>query len=344
MAHPLTLPPATDPTALYRYRDALYAEDLLILALVRLDFFTALAAEPTDLSGLCRRHELHTRPADVMVTLFRAMGLIQPGGDGRLEVTETAREHLVSTSPWFIGPYYESLVDRPVVVDLLRVLRTDKPANWGSQASQPDWHKAMEKPDFARQFTRAMDCRGVFLAQAVARHLPIGGSRSLLDIAGGSGIYACSFCAHFPGLTATVLEKPPVDAICAQAIAERGFADRVRVVAGDMLSAPLPRGHDLHLYSNVLHDWDVGIVRDLIGRSFEALPSGGRLLIHDAFLNRQKDGPLHVAEYSVMLMHATQGRCYGVGELEGWLHEAGFTGCLELPGGAARGGLIATKA
>ena len=342
MNPPLTLAPTTDPTALYRYRDGLYAEDLLILALVRLDFFTALAAEPTDLEGLCRRHSLHRRPADVMVTLFRAMGLIREM-EGRWEVTETAREHLVSNSPWFIGPYYESLVDRPVVNDLLRVLQTDKPANWGSQASQPDWHKAMEKPDFARQFTRAMDCRGVFLAQALAKHLPAGGSRSLLDIAGGSGIYACSFCAHVPGLQATVLEKPPVDVICAQAIEARGFGDRVRVVAGDMLADPLPRGHDLHLFSNVLHDWDVPIVQDLLARSFAALPAGGRLLIHDAFLNRDKSGPLHVAEYSVMLMHATQGRCYGTGEMEEWLTAAGFTDCIELPGGAARGGLIATK-
>ena len=187
MRHPLTIAPNTDPTTLYRYRDGLYAEDLLILALVRLDFFTALAVEPTDFEGLCRRHQLHARPADVMTTLFRAMGLIELR-KGRYEVTETAREHLVSTSPWFLGPYYESLVDRPVVKDLQRVLQTDRPANWGSQASQPDWHKAMEKPDFARQFTQAMDCRGVFLAQALAEHLPIGGSRSLLDIAGGSGI------------------------------------------------------------------------------------------------------------------------------------------------------------
>ena len=110
-----------------------------------------------------------------------------------------------------------------------------------------------------------------------------------------------------------------------------------------MLSQPLPRGHDLHLYSNVLHDWDIPIVRELLARSFEALPSGGRLLIHDAFLNRDKSGPLHVAEYSVMLMHATQGRCYGVGEMENWLQETGFTDCQELPGGAARSGLIATK-
>jgi hypothetical protein len=44
-----------------------------------------------------------------------------------------------------------------------------------------------------------------------------------------------------------------------------------------------------------------------------------------------------------MLMHATQGRCFGVGEMESWLQATGFTNCLELPGGAARSGLITTK-
>jgi hypothetical protein len=50
-----------------------------------------------------------------------------------------------------------------------------------------------------------------------------------------------------------------------------------------------------------------------------------------------------VAEYSVMLMHATQGRCYGMGEMDAWLRSTGFVDCLELPGGAARSGLIARK-
>ena len=165
----------------------------------------------------------------------------------------------------------------------------------------------------------------------------------MLDIAGGSGIYACSFCAHFTGLRATVLEKSPVDQIARDAIARRGFSDRVGVVVGDMLAEPLPGGHDLHLYSNVLHDWDVPVVRQLLVRSWEALPSGGQLLIHDAFLNRFKSGPLHVAEYSVMLMHATQGRCYGVGEMEDLLSEVGFSEFREIPGGAARSGLLARK-
>ncbi len=338
----LTTSPATDPTTLYRYRDALYAEDLLIAALVHFDFFTVLAAEPLDLGEVCQRFGVAARPTEVMLTLFVAMGLLEREG-GRHRLTPVAREHLVATSPWFLGPYYASLKDRPVVADLVRVLQSDRPAGWGSQAGQLDWHRAMEEPEFAARFTEAMDCRGVFLAQALAKHLPLDGARSLLDIAGGSGIYACSFCEHFSGLQATVLEKPPVDRVASAAIARRGFADRVSVVVGDMLTDPLPTGHDVHLFSNVLHDWDVPVVRDLLARSFAALPSGGRLVIHDAFLNRDKSGPLHVAEYSVMLMHATQGRCYGLGELEELLREAGFMDVQEYPGGAARGGLGARR-
>jgi 3-hydroxy-5-methyl-1-naphthoate 3-O-methyltransferase len=340
--HPLTAAPLTDPTALYRYRDALYAEDLLIVGLVHLDFFTRLAAEPVGMDGICQRHGLKSRPAGVMITLFRAMGLIEGTAD-RWEVTPVAREHLVRGSAWFIGPYYASLAERPVAADLLRVLQTDRPANWGSQSGQVDWHRAMERPGFAQSFTEAMDCRGVFLAQALAKGMPWNRFHRLLDVAGGSGIYACSFCAHAPGLVATVLEKPPVDRIASDAIRARGFSDRVAVVAGDMFTDAWPAGHDLHLFSNVLHDWDVPDVRQLLERSHAALPPGGAVLVHDAFLDRELSGPLHVAEYSVMLMHATQGRCYGVGEMEALLGAVGFGRFEEIPGGAARGGLLAWK-
>ena len=45
--------------------------------------------------------------------------------------------------------------------------------------------------------------------------------------------------------------------------------------------------------------------------------------MHDAFLGAAKTGPLHVAEYSVLLMHASEGRCYSTAEMEGYLREAG---------------------
>jgi len=342
MSHSLTAQPHTDPTQVYRYRDGLYAEDMLITALVWLDLFTHLARQPATEETLCREMALHGRPLDVMVTLLVAMGLLERHGNV-LQVTEVAREHLVKDSPWYLGPYYASLKERPVCKDLLQVLKTGRPANWAGEKGKQDWHKSMESADFATQFTAAMDYRGVFLAQAAAKNLDLHERRRLLDIAGGSGIYACSFCAHFPQLRATVLEKPPVDSITRAAITKRGFDARVGVVAADMLKDPLPGGFDTHLYSNVLHDWDVPTVRDLIRKSFEALEPGGMLVIHDAHLNDDKTGPLHVAEYSVLLMHSCEGRCYSVKEMREYLEEAGFSTVTFAPTAAARSVVTALK-
>jgi len=230
-----------------------------------------------------------------------------------------------------------------VTLDLLKVLRTGKAANWGSQETDKDWHKSMETEAFATQFTAAMDCRGVYLAQAVAKSVDLSPYRHLLDIAGGSGIYACSMATHYPQLEATVLEKPPVDRIASRAIADRGCSDKVRVLARDMLTMPLPTDADVHLFSNVLHDWDEPVVRQLLQKSFDALLAGGLAMVHDAFLNPQKNGPLHVAEYSVLLMHSSEGRCYSVAEMEQYLGDAGFRDVTYVAGAAARGIMTARK-
>jgi hypothetical protein len=340
--HDLTAIPKTDPVAIYRLRDGLYAVDLLIAAVAHLDLFSTLAARPASKAELCRALAITDRPTDVMLTLFAAMGFVQER-EGIFSVTDTAREHLVAGSPWFLGPYYAALKERPVCLDLLKVLRTGKPANWGSQSDLQDWHRAMETAEFAASFTAAMDCRGVYLAPAVAAAVDLGGCGHLLDIAGGSGIYACALVTHWPHLRASVLEKPPVDRIAADAIARRSCSDRVTVIAGDMLSGPMPSIADVHLFSNVLHDWDEPTVRELLHKSCAALPPGGMVMIHDAHLNAAKTGPLHVAEYSVLLMHSSEGRCYSVAEMERYLTAAGFAGVTYADGAAARSVITARK-
>jgi predicted nicotinamide N-methyase len=334
--------PRTDPVDIYRVRDGIYAADMLLAAIVHLDLFSWLSTNPATQGEICRAMETVARPTDVMLTLFAAMGLVEERQQV-FHVTTKASEHLVKGSPWFLGPYYASLKNRPVALDLLKVLRTGKPANWSSQQGAQDWHKAMETEAFAAQFTAAMDCRGVYLAQAVAKTLDLSRHRRVLDVAGGSGVYACSLVTHHPHLSAAVFEKPPVDAIAARAIADRGCSQAVNVVAGDMLTDALPPDADVHLYSNVLHDWDEPVVTHLLAKSFAALPRGGLVVIHDAFLNAAKNGPLHVAEYSVLLMHSTEGRCYSTREMEQYLAGAGFTDVAYRETAAARGIMTATR-
>lgn len=337
----LTAAPSTDPLHIYQYRDCLYAVDLIAAGLVHLDFFTWLEKAPSSKEAICAHFGITERPTDVMLTLFAANGFIE-NRDGIFHVTTLAREHLSKNSTWNLGPYYDSLHSRPIAKDFLEVLRTNKPAGWSGDKATADWHKAMEDDAFARRFTAAMDCRGIYFSQALAKKLDLRGRSRFLDIGGGSGIYACAVAAHHAHIKAAVLDQSPVDRIAKKLIAERGCAERVEVIAGNMFDG-LPSGFDVHLYSNVLHDWGTPEVKKLIAISRDALPTGGMLIIHDAFINAGKTGPMHVAEYSALLMHSTQGKCYSTAEYAEFLSEAGFEPGPYADTVAARGFMTAIR-
>ena len=224
--NPLLDEPVSDPLPLYRYRDGISAVDLLAVAIAHFDLFTWLADNPSTFGAICARYEIHKRPADVMLTLLTAQGLVTQGG-GCFHLTLRAREHLTASSRWNLAPYYASMKDRQPTLDMMKVLKTGKPANFGSFDPQA-WAQAMERPDFAAHFTAAMDCRGILLGSAMAKTLDLSQSKKLLDIAGGSGIYACALSAKNPHLRATVLERPPTKKADDPALEEKSVAFSVR--------------------------------------------------------------------------------------------------------------------
>ena len=336
---------ATDPTPLLRYRDGIYAVDLMTAAIGELDFFTWLRDHPGTLAEICEGFDLAGRPADVLLSLAMANGLVARSPDGVFKTTTLAEEHACAGSPWGLRPYYGGLGDRPIVADFLEVLRSGKPANWGGEEGGKDWHEGMEADtEFAEGFTAAMNCRGLFLGNALADNLDLAGRRRVLDIGAGSGIYACCLVAANEGLEATILEQAPVDAIAAREVESRGLSDRVAIASGDMFGrSAWPADHDVHLFSNVLHDWGEAEIEKLLANSFATLEPGGLLVVHEVFLNRAKDGPLPNVEYSAILVHSTQGRCYGVGEMEEMIGAAGFDGFHHRDTAGDRGVITAAR-
>ena len=333
--------PRTDPGELLRYRDSLYASDLLICAVAHLDFFTFLKDAPRTLDEICAALELASRPVDVMLTLFLARGLLKKRGL-RYSVSAVARDYLVSGTPWSLVPYYASQKNRPQCREFCEVLKTDRPVGWSSAGDGQAWLEAMKEARFAEAFTAAMDSRGAFLARKLAAKLDCRTYRSLLDIAGGSGVYACALARANDRMTATVLERAPVDGATRRSVASKRMSGRVHVIAGDMFKE-IPEGYDVHLFANVLHDWDSGSVARLLEMSYDAINDGGMIAIFDAYLNKSKDGPLAVAEYSCLLVHSTVGRCYSIDEMKRMLTKAGFAGALVKDVAADRGVITAKK-
>lgn len=313
----LLTPPSTDPFQILRYRDRQYAAELIAVALLHLDLFSWLECEKgATLGQILDRFGIYERPADVLLTLCRANGFIETDSERVNRLTQLGREHLVVGSPWYLGPYYEPIRDTPITEGFLKVLKTDKPANWQAKGDGDDWHQSMLSADFAQSFTDLMNCRGLACGQALAGGLSeqLESYSRVLDIGGGSGIYASTLVAAHPTLEAIVLEQAPVDSIVAQEIMRQELNDRVAVSRGDMFLDPWPEGADAVLLSNVLHDWGVPEMKTLLEKTASYLPRGGLLIIHGAFINADKSGPLPVAEYSALLMNITQGKCYSTAE------------------------------
>jgi SAM-dependent methyltransferase len=311
------------PDKILMLRESSFAADLFIAAVSYFDFFSWLAESPADIDSICTSLGIKKRCADVMLTLFKAYGFIKEINH-KFDLTDTSRKYLLNTSDHNLSSYVSSLKNRPISEEMKNTLLTGRPANWAAAKDGKNWTASMKDEAFAESFTAGMNSRGAYLAKGLLKALDLHDCHKILDIGGGSGIYSIILLKNNPDLSAAVFEKPPVDKVALYSINKHQFDDRIKVITGDIFKESLPGGYDVHLISHVLHDWDFPEVRKILQNSYAALNPGGKVVIHDAHLHRRKTGPLSVAEYSVLLMFLSEGKCYSLTEMEEMLKEIGF--------------------
>ncbi|WP_372722470.1 methyltransferase [Novipirellula sp.] len=328
-------PPVVDPTPIFELFRGSYGSELLTAAVAHFDLFGCLSKRPMTLEELGDQLGLQPRPANVLVTALRAMDLLQQH-DGKLCLTALASEHLVPGSRLDCGDYLSLAAQSPGVMSMVDLLKSNKPlgseGDSGTAFIYRDGAKsAMDAEASARHFTLALAGRAKNVAPALAEVLPISDAQTLLDLGGGTGIYSYALLQKNPQLRAVVFDRPDVLKVAHEFAETYGVTDRVELHPGNMFTDPLPQNVDAVLLSNILHDWDVPECKQLIRRCVEALKPGGRLFIHDVFLNDSLDGPLPIALYSAALFTLTEGRAYSEAEYRTWMAEAGLASKAKVP-------------
>ena len=339
--------PAYDPTPIFEHFRGSYGTELLTAAVEHLGLFRILAEGPLSPETLRARLDLAPRAFVVLTTAMHAMQLLQTDEEGRLQLSPLAREHLLPGGEFHVGDYVGLAAGSPGVLEMVSRLRSNQLARAAESDAgaafifREGLDSAMEQEQSARRLTLALAGRAKNVAPVLADRVPFG-NETLLDVGGGTGIYAIACLRRHPGLKAIVFDRPEVLKVAAEFAAEYGVADRLECRAGDMFRDALPPA-DAILLSNVLHDWDVPECEQLVNRCAAALPAGGRLLIHDVFLNDDLDGPLPVALYSASLFSLTEGRAYSGREYRGWLNNAGLVAADIVPTLVHCGVLTGTK-
>jgi len=311
-----------DPAPITRSLRGVYSTRLLCAAVCHLKVFKHAMNGAHTLGSLQSELGLAERPANVLFPAMRAMGLLALDED-RVCVTDTGR-YLCENEPCHLIDYVGIEASDPGVLEMVERLRHDGlPGKTSVSFVKDDTAPSpMDDPEAARRFTMALAGRARLLSPLVARAMPV--ARHLLDVACGTGLFACEWLRLNPKARATLLDTPEVLAVAREFCAEYDEVnDRIDFLAADMLFDPLP-GADLILAASLFHDWQSATCSDLMRRFADALQPGGQLFIHDVYLDDSMDGPLPAVDYSAQLFFHTKGRLYSRAEYESWMTTGGL--------------------
>ena len=301
-----------------------------LAASLDLDLFTKLSGRGADAGELAELLGIHSRPAKMLLSGCAALGLLEKR-EGRCYNSPLAEEFLVQGKPYYFGGVI-SMLDRRLYLPwnkLTEALKTNRAQTWGEH---PGIFEAISAdPGGQRLFTGAMHSFSVQSGKAVAAAFDFSLYTRLLDVGGGSGAYCIEAARCYPHLRAVVFDIPPALEIAKEKIAEAGFSDRISAHAGDFFSEPLPRGSDVILLSMILHDWGPEKNRMILEKCFDALPSGGALIVSELMMDDDKTGPVPAALMSLNMLIETEGRNYTWAEYTGWLDETGFRQIQRIP-------------
>jgi SAM-dependent methyltransferase len=322
-------PPSIDPTPLFDLVRGNFATELLAAAACHFDLFTKLDQRSQTREQLAETLGISLRAVHVLVTAMAAMGTLTMGAEGKLLVTPLGRMHLIPGRTFDMTGYIGLVSQTPGVLEMVARLKSsrptgsDDPGQGAAFIARDGLTSAMDRDDDARRLTLSLAGRARIVAPALAERMDLAKTTSILDVAGGSGLYSIALLKKFPKLTATVFDREPVLKV-AQEFAERhGVSDRLKCVAGDMFRDPWP-ACDAVLLSNVLHDWDVPECHALTALAAKALKPEGRMFIHDVLLDDDLCGPLPIALYSAALFGITEGRAYSRAEYESYARPTGL--------------------
>ena len=181
------------------------------------------------------------------------------------------------------------------------------------------------QPEEMRAFIDAMHAKGLKATWMLARELPIGEARKMLDIGGGPGTYSLEWAKLHNHLHATVFDIPPVIAVAQDYIHRYRLEDRVNTQPGDFNKDDFGEGYDLILFANVIHMYGEDVGKNLIRKAQRALEPGGRIVIHGFCTDKEETAPVEDALFNLnMGMLTESGKAHPVKEKIKWMEEEGF--------------------
>ena len=295
--------------------------------------FVALAENPATIEELAARLDFDVRATGILLRLLGSLGLLMIR-DERFQLTDQARQYLVKSSRFYWGHMMRVAVSEWHRDTALAKLKAKGSASTAGPQGTPAPTGSGRPADGgaageiaigqANEIAASMHAHSLPAAIGAARNYDFTGIERILDVGGGSGCFMIAFAQAHPRIKATILELPSMCEAAATYIEAGAVGSCVDTTAINMFRDPWPEGYDAIFFSNIWHDWNFRTCAWLAERAYEALPPGGRIMLHEMLLDDDGAGPATTAAFSMLMLLATQGQQFTFGEIKKLLEQAGF--------------------
>ncbi|MGY8662816.1 methyltransferase [Bradyrhizobium sp. UFLA05-109] len=297
-----------------------------LLSAVELGVFSTLADAPADLPTLQRKLALHQRSARDFLDALVALKLLERQ-NGIYSNTVDTDLFLDRAKPSYIGGLLEMANARLYRFwgSLTEALRTGELQNESKDGGEDIFAALYADPEQLRRFLSAMSGISAGPAQAIAANFPWRDYKTFMDLGSAQGMIPATLARAHPHLTGIGFDLPPVKPVFEEFIAHRGVGDRVRFQAGNFFEGPLPKV-DAIVMGHILHDWDLAQKKALLGKAFEALPTGGAVVVYDNIIDDdRRENAFGLMVSLNMLIETPGGFDYTGEDCQAWMREVGFS-------------------
>lgn len=317
------LPPTNDDRLIWDIWESQFRLPACTVA-DELGVFRALGNAALTTDELARGLELDTHPLSILLAALASSDLIEKR-EGKWRALPAARTWLHPEAEGYWGGFLHGYRERtPLHAQLLEAMRTGKrPEKFISGA--PEWERGEMSAEAAQRIAAFMHAHSMAPSRGAAAQGVFRDVRHLMELGCGSGVYGIEIAKAHPGLKVTLLDLAAMAAEAGEYAKRAGVTDRVDTAACNMFTDDWPTGPDAHFFANVFHDWSAETNTLLARKSFEALPSGGRIFLSEVLMDDDGTGPWHAAAFSLLMLVGTLGKQYSLPELRGILESAGFT-------------------
>ena len=300
-----------------------FVHSQVLLACVRLQVFEWLREQPRSLSQLAQHCRMPAAAMQRLLQSAMALQLIEQRGPDSYGLGALG-------APVAADPGLRLMIEHNAVLfddmrDPLALLRDEMQPHM--QAYWPymngDNPQGWEAEKVAR-YSELMSASQRFVIEELLASYDFSVHRQVLDIGGGKGGWVMALAQHVPGLHLHLMDLPPVAALAAERMEQAGLSARVTVHAGSFISNALPKGADLVTLVRVAHDHPDAVVKALLQKIYQTLPSGGRLLLAEPMAQPAGEPPVGDAYFHFYLLAMGSGRLRTPAELRGFMIEAGF--------------------